>query len=591
VLGAALVIAGGIGAWMLKPAPAAEPRRTRQFVRSPSPGVLAVANTNRDIQITPDGTRLVYFGGQNADRALFVWPLDALSPTELRKGERFFDPFISPDSRWVGFIDETDFVMRKVPIVGGPPVTIATVGREIAGATWGPDDAIVFAYSGLGSGLMRLPAGGDSPVALTAPAKDRGEVGHYWPEFLPGGRTVIYTARVGPRGAQSQIWALDLATNTPKKLIETGTGARYSETGHLLYGADNALWAVPFDAVAVEIRGDAVQVRDGVPAKSSGAVSFSVSSDGSLVYASAPTAVPRRRLVWIDRATGAREIANLPPRPYTTARVAPDGTRVALDIRDDGGDVWIWELARNVLTKITYDPSSDANPAWTADSSRIIFQSQRHGVPNIFAQAADGTGPVERLTETGNTQYPSAVLGDGSVIYWELGASRPLDIFVLPPGPKRVPFVVLQSANLERNPEPSPDGKWLAYGSNENQSPQQEIYVRPFPNVAAGRVQISSGGGLYPMWLPRTGAELFYLRPDGKLVSVPMRDGAPSGPTRVVLSGGFYTAPNPRTFDISPDGKRFLVIENLAESEPGQSGIVVVLNWIDGLGRAPSTVR
>jgi Tol biopolymer transport system component len=592
-LAAMLVVAGALAAWVLKPDPAGGPQPMRQFVLTPAPGPLAIANTNRDIQITPDGTRVIFFAGQGAERALYVWPLDALAPTVVRRGERLFDPFVSPDSKWVAFNDETDFALRKVPLTGGPPVTLASIGREIAGATWGPDGSIVFAFSGLASGLMRLPEGGGSPVALTTLDKARGEVGHYWPEFLSGGNGLIFTVRVGSRGAQSEIWAMDLRNGKAKRLVETGTGARYSGTGHLVYGADNALWAVAFDPATMEIRGEAVQVRDAVPAKSSGAVSFSVSADGSLAYVSAASAVALRRLVWIDRATGAREVASLPPRPYTTARISPDGSRVALDIRDEGGDIWIWDLARNIATKITYDPSSDATPAWTADGQRIVFQSQRGGVPNIFAQSADGTGAVERLTETANTQYPSAVLRDGSVLYWELGARSPLDVYMLPPAARtRVAVPLLQTAALERNPEPSPDGKWLAYGSNENQAVQQEIWVRPFPHVAAGRVQISSGGGLYPMWHPRTGAELFYMRPDGALVVVPMRDGAPAGTPRVVVDAGFYTAPNPRTFDLSPDGKRFLMIENLtADGDAAPSGIVVVLNWADELRRRRGPVR
>jgi Tol biopolymer transport system component len=297
---------------------------------------------------------------------------------------------------------------------------------------------------------------------------------------------------------------------------------------------------------------------------------------------SAGTSAPRR-LVWIDRASGVREpVTTLPPRRYTTARISPDGLRVALDIRDEGGDLWIWNLATNVHTKITYDPASDATPSWTPDGARLVFQSQRFGPANIFSVAADGTGAVERLTESPNTQYPTSVGRDGSVLYWEVGPRVSWDVMLLPPaGPGRTPVPLLRSAAVERNPELSPDGKWLAYVSSENQAGQQEVYVRPFPHVGAGRVQVSAGGGLYPMWLPQTGSELFYVHPDGRLFAVPMRDGAPAGPAKLTVDGGFYTAPNPRTFDISPDGRRLLMIEDVAGAGwAAPAGIVIVLNWI-----------
>jgi serine/threonine protein kinase/Tol biopolymer transport system component len=582
----ALIAVSGAAAWSLKSAPAEPAKAMRQFVVEPGPGPFILANTNRDIQITPDGSRLIYLAGQGGERTLYARPLDALQPIPLRKGDRFFDPFVSPDSKWVAFNDEGDFVMKKVPITGGPAVTIARTGREIAGATWGVDGTIIFGYSGFESGLWRISDGARTPEALTTPDKTRGEAGHYWPEFLPGGQAIVYTVRVGPGGSRSEIWAMDLKARAPKRLVETGTGARYSEAGFLLYGADNALWAVRFDAATLETSGDAVQINDSVPAKASGALNVSVSSDGSLAYLSAATATVRRRLVWIDRGTGARQPVDMPQRGYTTARVSPDGTRVALDIRDEGGDIWIWDLARNVSTKITDDPSSDANPNWTPEGGRIVFQSGRNGIPNLYVQAADGTGVAERLTDSPNTQYPSGVARDGSVLSWELGVTAPLDVFMVPlSGPTRVQVPLLHTAAAERNPEPSPDGQWLAYASNEGQATQQEIYVRPFPNVSGGRVQVSSGGGLYPMWLPRTGSELFYVRPDGRLVSVPMRDGAPSGSARVVVDGGFFMAPNPRTFDISPDGKRFLVIEDIGDQGSSSAGIVVVLNWADDLKR------
>jgi eukaryotic-like serine/threonine-protein kinase len=582
-----LIAASGLMGWLLRPMPATVPQPLRQFTLTPSES-LAIANSNRDMAITPDGSRLVYLAGQGAERTLYVRSLESLAPIALRKGERFFEPFVSPDNKWVAFNDESDFTLRKVPLAGGPPVTIASVGREISGATWGADDSIVFAFNGFESGLMQLSAGALSANVLTTPDKALGEVAHVWPEFLPDGQALIYTARSGVRGERSQIWALDLRTRTSKKLLETGTGAKYSATGHLLYGVENALWAVPFNAVTLEVHGEAVQLRPAVLTKSTGAVDFAVSAEGTLAYVTGSSSNTRRRLVWIDRATGGRQPVNLPERAYTMLRISPDGSRVALDIRDEESDIWIWDLARNVPTKITNDPSADTMPIWTPDSARVVFSSRRSGFPNLFVQPADGTGKAERLTEDNLTQYPSAVTRDGQVIYWEIGTETRLDVLMVPlAGANRTPVPLLKTTAIERNPELSPDGKWLAHSSDENQPAAQEIYVRPFPNVGGGRVQISSGGGMYPAWHPRTGNELFYVRPDGKLLAVPMRDGKPSGPARVV-DGGFFVAPNPRSYDISPDGKRLLVIEDMTGvSGVSAQGMVVVLNWAEGLSRRP----
>ena len=231
-------------------------------------------------------------------------------------------------------------------------------------------------------------------------------------------------------------------------------------------------------------------------------------------------------------------------------------------------------------------------PVWTPDGGRIVFGSARSGIPNLYIQSADGTGKAERLTESTTTQYPSAVSRDGSAIYWEIAPRTFLDVLMVPlAGTERTPTPLLQTTAAERNPELSNDGKWLVYGSNENQSAQQEIYVRPFPNVGAGKVQVSSAGGAYPSWHPRTNSELFYVRPDGRLVSVPMRDGVPSGPARVEIDGGFFLAPNPRTYDLSPDGKRFLVIEDVTSGQTLPSGMIVVLNWANELKRGLPTAR
>ena len=575
-IAAMLAVAGGAAGWLLKPEPLATVAQMRQFALAAPPARFAIGNNNRALAMTPDGTRLIYFAGLLGERTMYVQPLDAVDPISLRKAERYFEPFLSPDSKWIGFMDESDFTLRKIPITGGPPIAIASIGREIAGATWAADGTIVFAYTGLGSGLMRIPPNG-SPAALTT--LGAGEASHGWPEYLPGGAALIYTVRVGERGAQSQIWLLDIATGQRRKLIENGSSPRYS-AGHILYGAENAIWAVAFDATTLQIRGDPVQLRSSVSIKPSGGADFAVSADGSLAYVSASPRARLRRLVWVDRRTNDRVPANLPARAYANLRLSPDGSRVALEIREDEIDIWIWDLARDLLTKMTHDPAGDTQPVWS-DDNRVVFSSVRHGLPNLYVQSADGTGTAERLTDSTGSPYAGSVTRDGSVLFWVIGVSTRLDLGLLPiNSPNRTPTMLLQSSADERNPEISPDQKWLAYSSNENDSAMQEIYVRPYPGLMAGKTQISSGGGRFPAWSPGSGSELFYVRPDGALVAVPIRDGRPSGPARAVVSGQFVGAIH-RSYDISKDGRRILVLEEAGDAEKPTNpfNIVLVLNW------------
>ncbi|MSO84307.1 MAG: serine/threonine protein kinase, partial [Acidobacteria bacterium] len=213
-----LILISVAATWWLKPPAAERPAPLRRFVVSTGQAALGIATINRDVAITPDGSRLVYFAGVGGKRQLYVRALDALEGTPIRQADRFFEPFVSPDSRWVGFNDEADYMLRKMPIGGGPPVTITAVGPEMLGATWGPDDTILFATTEAGTGLRRVPAGGGTPTVLTTPDKARGEIQHSWPEFLPGGRAILFTIQSGQRGEDFQIAAFDIESGQTKIL-------------------------------------------------------------------------------------------------------------------------------------------------------------------------------------------------------------------------------------------------------------------------------------------------------------------------------------------------------------------------------------
>jgi serine/threonine-protein kinase len=583
----ALALATGGVVWMLRPA--ASTPAVRRFRVTTAPAVLAIANTNRDIAITPTGTAVVYFAGQGTDRQMYVRPLDAIDSLPLRRADRFYEPLVSPDGRWIAFIDETDLTLRKVPVSGGPPVAITRIGREMLGATWGTDDTIVFALNESGAGLKRVPAAGGTPTTLTSPREEDGEVMHSWPTFLPGGRTVLYAVRSSSSASDVRIDAVDLATGQRKVILHNATSPRYSPGGHLVYAIENGLRAVRFDPDRLEVVGDPIRVVEDVVTKSSGGASFDIASDGTLVYVSGSNYIPRR-LVWVDR-TGTRMPISAPLRGYIAARVSPDGTRAALDIRDQQSDIWIWDFARAALTRFTSDPAVDSNPVWMPDGRTLVYTSARTGVQVVFSQDADGVGPVTQLTDGPNPQVSRSVSADGSRLFFdEYGANRSEDLMALDVAAPRRIVPILQSPANERNGEISPSGRWIAYSSDE--SGRHEVYVRPYPNLENRRWQISVDGGLQPAF-SRRGDELFFVGRDGKLMVSDLRDsgGLVASTPRTLLEPQYYSLQSAanavvtgRGYDVSPDGRRFLMIES-ADFPANSGGIVVVLNWADELNR------
>jgi serine/threonine-protein kinase len=503
-----------------------------------------------------------------------------LTATPIRKAERFYEPFVSPDGRWIGFNDEVDYTLKKISVTGGPPVSIAAIGREVYGASWGPDDTIVFATSQAGTGLWRVGAAGGKPVVLTTPDKARGELSHCWPQFLPGGRAVLYTIRSGARASDFQIAAIDLATNVQTILVPGGSSSRYLSSGHLIYGAEGTLRAVRFDPASLKVQGNSISVLEEVATKASGGVDFDVAADGTLVYVSGAGSAGRR-LVWVDR-KGVRTAINAEPRSYVHPRISPDGKRVAVQSQDQENDIWIYDCERGTLTRLTDDPALDAAPVWMPNGRRVAFYSARLGTPNLFSQAVDGSGGLERLTDSPNLQVPSSFSPDGSQLVFreDTGAGSDLMMLQLDGSHRTKPLV--RTKATEWNGEVSPDGKWLAYQSNI--STRWEIYLRPFPATEGEAWTVSTGGGIYPAWARGSSAELFYQTPDGRLMSVKIRgdSASPAGTPQLVLDQHFFMTTN-RAYDVSPDGKRFLMIDDSGggPDAANAAGVVVVLNWAE----------
>jgi serine/threonine-protein kinase len=542
-----------------------------------------------NVAISPDGTRIVYRGNAGGRAHLYVRRIDQLDGTSLftTDGE-FMNPVVSSDGAWVVFRGP-DRTWKKVAIVGGPAVTIFPAGPPPRGASWGPNDTIIFSE---GSVLLRVPVGGGEPAGLTSLDKKRSELGHLWPEVLPSGSAVLFTVARGVGIENHDIAVLNLTTGERQTLLAGGSRPRYAPTGHLIYGVSGTLMAVPFDPDRLQVLGNAVPVLQNVLTDPlTGAVEFALSADGSLVYVTGESPQVTRSLVWVDR-NGREETLKAPLRAYTSPRISPDGSKVALSLRDEESDIWVWDFSRETLTRLSFDPQLDRFPVWSPDGRRLAFNSMRYEKSrgNAFWQASDGSGTVERLAEGGGAQiFPTSFSPDGSrlLVYGDDASSDQDndDIAVIQLQGERRVIPLMRTMFNEQHPEVSPDGRWLAYNSDE--SGRHEVYVRPFPDIERGRWQVSTAGGSQPTWA-RNGRELFF-RSGTAVMSVPIKTepGFASGNPTVVFQGEYATPPG-RTYDVSPDGRRFLMIKEATQDKP-QAPIILVQNWQEELKRLVPT--
>ena len=380
----------GAAVWTLRPSP--PPARVVRFPFTPPAEIpLGLATNYRDIAISPNGTRIVYTA--TGSRILYVRALERLELYELPNTVQARAPFFSPDGSEVAFYVQAgdDSSLRRISIEGGPPQTIlSNIVGGLRGASWGPDDRIVFATAN-SQGLQRVPAAGGEPEVLTTVEAGQDGVTHRWPEVLPNGRAVLFTEWSGS-DETSHIVALDLEGGDQRVLIAGGSSPRYAPTGHIVYTRADALWAVPFDMDGLAVTGDPVPVQENVLTKNNGAANFDVSDDGVLVYTAADSAAARRgTLVWVDR-EGRETPILTPPGDYGSLRLSPNGTHVMLTIPDGTNvDVWSSELARGTLSRLTAAPGREDYPLWMADGERFVFGASLGGKTGLYSKAADGT--------------------------------------------------------------------------------------------------------------------------------------------------------------------------------------------------------
>jgi eukaryotic-like serine/threonine-protein kinase len=601
-VGAALLVGvvGSAAVFALRPNQDPTPQRVARLgMVTPVDAPVAYDAGSSALAIAPDGSRIAYTSARTwpyatgIDVRLFVRALDQLQPTALASPGSIREPFFSADGAWIGFFGPVNNQqLQKILASGGPPIELARVDGVSRGATWGPDGTIVYATSNTATGLQRISQNGGEPTVLTRPNQSVGERDHLWPHFLPGGHAIVFT--IVPSGAveNAQIAVLDLRDGSQKIVVRGGSDARYVLGGFLVYGAAGTLRAVPFDLGRLEVHGTPIPVLQDVATGTTGWANFAVDERGTLAYMTGGASdSDRRTLVWVDR-DGREEPLRIPPRTYVGAQLSPDGMRVALDVRDQQNDIWIWDIGRETLQRLTFDPGLNCCPVWTPDGKRVAFTRAVDGQDRPYWQFADGSGNVEPLAgPIAHGADPTDFTPDGTTLIYRT-ASFPADIGVVPVAHVAAGKLLLTSTAAETNATVSPDGRWLAYQSDE--SGRDEVYIRPFPDVTKGRWQISTGGGTRPRW-SRNGRELFYLSlglEATTMMAVSVIPGSRfSVGTPKMLFRGNYVTPfaGRQLYDVAADGKRFLMIKPVGPQQASPPQVMVVQNWQLELRRLFST--
>jgi serine/threonine-protein kinase len=522
----ATAVVAGLVVWLLIQPSSPEPPLNR-FVIRPSPPAILASTTANEVAISPDGRQLVYMALGEGGVQLYLRSLDDLVDRPIPgTANPLGMVFFSPDGESIGFFAEGK--LKKTSLAGGSPIALCDALSGGQTGDWFEDTIVFTATLESGQGLYRVSANGGEPEMLATVNLDEGELGYVLPDFLPDGRDVLFTIGLGTR---FQTALLSLETGERKVVLEDARQASYLSTGHLVYeqGATGNLMAVSFDLAALEVIGDSVPVVQGVRQTRNTVVDYAISNNGTLVYV--PSQPDVQRLVWVDR-KGTESVITQEDVSFSSPRISPDGKRVALAITKSGEtqNIWIYNLENESLRRLTFEGGS--LETWSPDGKWIILRGRdSEGLSAISRQLADGSGPIEHLTVPSTINMsPGSLTPDGGVVAFTQNG----DIWMLPMDGDREPQPLISSPNIECCSKFSPDGRWIAYVSN--QLGPDHVYVSPYPDPNVRWLVSEEEGGIQPV--------------------------------------------------ISPDGQRFLMIKAV---EGSTAQINVVLNWFEELKRLVPT--
>jgi serine/threonine-protein kinase len=532
---------------------------------------------NLAVAISRDGNRIVYA----TENLLHLRSVDNMDAVPVAGTEKATEPVFSPDGNWIAFLSGGK--LKKVPVGGGTPTALCDVG-SCRGITWGVDDQIVFS-SHAAVGLSAISASGGPVRVLTTPDTSRHERTHRWPRFVGDSRTVLFT--VGEiynpdYYDDAYIDAVNLDTGVRKRILAGANQARFLTGGYLVYGRGGTLFAVRFDADRLETMGQPVPVLEDVGGDpTAGVVHFSLSDNGSLVYVPGGGDANTHTLAWVDR-NGEREKIPAPLHAYQSPRLSPDGKRISLVIEDGKAlDLWIYDIAAQTLSRLTFG-GLNLSPFWSRDGKRVFYTSRDVGGGlKILSKSADGSGEAQELYSGTDELYVDGLYPDGKTLLLDRVKPEPYGIMALQLGGDRKLRPVLQSSAFEHSGALSPDGRWIAYTSNETQLYQ--IYVQPFP-PSGGKWQITTDGGVDVHW-SRDGRELFYRQGSALMVvAIQTLPTFQAGKPKLLFEEHrtlFSTVGH--TFDVSLDGKR-LLLTGLGTGDQGHR-VDVILHWAEEVRR------
>ncbi|HTU33542.1 MAG TPA: protein kinase [Candidatus Acidoferrum sp.] len=586
-VGLLALLIGGVAVWIFKPSPRPVPEPVTRFTITLPRGQNLAVDAGPCLAFSPDGSQLAYVAISSGSTTpqIYVRAMDTQDTKPLPGTEGAISPFFSPDGRWLGFF--VNGKLKKISVKGGEARTVADAGVTNLGASWSSQQTIAFTpYS---STLQEVSDSGGTSKPLTR--FEPGESMHSWPEFLPGGKAILFgVVSSTPTG----IAALSLRSHDRVDLIrgEEAYMPRYAPSGQLIYAEAGNLMAAPFDLLHLEIKGPSVPVVENVLQSSASAdAQYTISAGGSLAYISGAPTNSSSQMVWVSR-NGTEQAIGAPPRVYNQPRLSPDGRRIAVDVvkSDENMQVWIYDLSRETFSPFTFD-GVNRHAVWTPDGKRIAFASNRDGPIQIFWKYADGTGTLERLTTVSDAATPDLLpipyswTPDGRVLaFVKLWPTKASEFWLLNVS-DRTARRFMTSHVADGGPQISPDGHWLAYASDE--SGRREIYVEGFP-VQGGKWQVSAEGGNEPQW-SRNGRELFY-REGNKMMAadITAQAGLIVGKPRELFEGNYLPVSSGYVraqYDISPNGDRFLMLKAAGQKDAGPTQINVVLNWTEELTR------